>query len=358
MNVSWWKLVQVATLSTNMDFDRDDFEAETCNVRNENLNISSIIEDLICKTDVRFISQQRDESDMDIDGKRAFATQLFNKSKYLFLVQFGRHMTDVHLEYFKQFEEHDEQSYEIKATLCNLRAGGTKVKNRRYEALRRLVNEGTYFSDVEMMKREPLLYEQLVGRYLSEDEERERDNNTENNTLVGILLGGIERDQVCTKMLAQIEDEIMEEQESDEDTSSVNLQDLKAFKSKWGEFDGTQDYTIGKKSLSLVKGNVFITAEERQLFRNEFVSIVHQNFLDGKDDFDYSAVDDNEDYDNVDILDHDAENTYFDSEEPEDVRMEMGPSKEESSEDELEIYMKALNQHPTVIGLSKDMEKL
>lgn len=49
-----------------------------------------------------------------------------------------------------------------------------KVRNRRFEALKKLVSEGSYFSEYEMKKRNPLLYEQLIGKFLTEEEEKER----------------------------------------------------------------------------------------------------------------------------------------------------------------------------------------
>lgn len=61
-------------------------------------------------------------------------------------------------------------------------------------------------------------------------------------------------------------------------------------------------------------------SEERLILREEFTSRMHQRFLDGKDgDFDYSTVDDNPDFDNLDIVARDEEERYFDEEEPEDA---------------------------------------
>lgn len=48
-------------------------------------------------------------------------------------------------------------------------------KNRRYQAMLELL-KGDYFSDNEMRNREPLLWEQLVGQYLSEEEKFYYDN--------------------------------------------------------------------------------------------------------------------------------------------------------------------------------------
>ncbi|KTG43852.1 hypothetical protein cypCar_00028542 [Cyprinus carpio] len=55
-------------------------------------------------------------------------------------------------------------------------------------------------------------------------------------------------------------------------------------------------------------------AEEKAMLREEFLSPMHQRFLDGKDDFNYSEVDENPDYDNLNILSCDAEERYFDEE--------------------------------------------
>ena len=40
----------------------------------------------------------------------------------------------------------------------------------RYAAMQKLESENEHFSDVEMKHREPLLYEQLIGQYMTEEE--------------------------------------------------------------------------------------------------------------------------------------------------------------------------------------------
>ncbi|NXK14997.1 CCD97 protein, partial [Herpetotheres cachinnans] len=61
-------------------------------------------------------------------------------------------------------------------------------------------------------------------------------------------------------------------------------------------------------------------AAEREMLREEFTSRMYQRFLDGEDgDFDYSQVDENPDLDNLDIVSQDAEERYFDEEEPSDA---------------------------------------
>lgn len=50
------------------------------------------------------------------------------------------------------------------------------VKNRRYDAMKKMIAKGSsYFTEDEMRQRNPYLYEQLVGQYLSEEERKERE---------------------------------------------------------------------------------------------------------------------------------------------------------------------------------------
>lgn len=58
-------------------------------------------------------------------------------------------------------------------------------------------------------------------------------------------------------------------------------------------------------------------------------------------------------YDNIIEMDHDAEDKYFDSEDPEEDQIRV--ETRESSEDELDIYMNALNQHPAVCELARNI---
>ncbi|NWX39518.1 CCD97 protein, partial [Steatornis caripensis] len=41
----------------------------------------------------------------------------------------------------------------------------TRLRNRRYAALRQLIQGGEYFSEEEMRAREPLLYQHYIGQY-------------------------------------------------------------------------------------------------------------------------------------------------------------------------------------------------
>uniref|UniRef100_A0A1Y1K0S1 CCD97-like C-terminal domain-containing protein n=1 Tax=Photinus pyralis TaxID=7054 RepID=A0A1Y1K0S1_PHOPY len=338
----------------------------------ENLNeppskdeFDKLLEELSNNPEVLCKSQQRDEMDSSPEEKLKFLTEIFTKSKANFLSRFGRFLNSDEINLFQQFEEDTKDGYEVKYHLKNLKESSFKtskrLRNKRFAALKRLVSTGAYFSETEMMKRNPLLYDQLVGRYLSTREKRLRDRSgcSDVNSFVSILMGGIEKEQMEAKRRVQEMEERDEEEDSSDSEEDTGTE--KPVHTLWGEFrEENNQPTKPRRTTKDI--DLFITSEERELLKEEFVSTMYEHFLEGKDDdFDYNAVDNSEEYDNLEIITNDEEEKYFDSEEPEDVSMNVENTanvKEESSEDELDIYMSALNQHPSVCQLSEDIKKL
>lgn len=175
----------------------------------------------------------------------------------------------------------------------------------RPPTLLRSCTGGEYFSDEQMRFRAPLLYEQYIGQYLTPEElsartpapqaPRPGSPSTPAYPLSDLLFQSYQERELQQKLLRQQEEEeacLEEEEDSDE-----------------------EDQSSDKDSESWVPDS-----EERLILREEFTSRMHQRFLDGKDGgFDYSTVDDNPDFDNLDIVSRDEEERYFDEEEPEDV---------------------------------------
>lgn len=357
-----------------MDVEFNPPSPQNCTEGDTNsISITVIINDLINNSAIYFKNQQRDENDLDNQEKQKLATELFEKSKVNFLTRFGKYLKHEHLEYFKQFEDDSETGYEISVILKDLLKISTEkghrvnVKNRRYEALKELIEGNSYFTETEMMKRNPLLYDQLVGKYMTEAEKKERDKmSAKNMTFVRILMEGIERDESEKKRMEQASLEEDAAEESEKEKSKHNIDLSRPSSSSWGEIREEPGPSMWgeivepNRKRKAPERLVHIAAKERNLLREEFITTMYQNFLDGKDDdFDYNDVDNNDKYDNIDILSKDEEEKYFDSEDPEDTPANGNQQNgDESSEDELDIYMNALNQHPSVLHLSEDMKKL
>ncbi|XP_074428257.1 coiled-coil domain-containing protein 97 [Larus michahellis] len=173
----------------------------------------------------------------------------------------------------------------------------TRLRNRRYAALRQLIRAGEYFSEEEMRAREPLLYQHYIGQYLEAAAGGGAETTSpgvpappprvffaggapppQPRSLTGLLLRSLEEAAVRRRLRRQ----------------------------RLRDGDSTDE-----------EGDAVPDAGERAVLREEFTTRMYQRFLDGEDgDFDYSQVDENPDLDNLDIVSRDAEERYFDAEEP------------------------------------------
>ncbi|XP_075302239.1 LOW QUALITY PROTEIN: coiled-coil domain-containing protein 97 [Opisthocomus hoazin] len=175
-----------------------------------------------------------------------------------------------------------------------------RLRNRRYAALRQLIRglggpggTGDYFSEEEMRAREPLLYQHYIGQYRGAEPPPPAQGGPPNfsgsppappPTLTELLLRSVDEAAVQRRLRRQrLRDGDDEEGDPPPDPQPPD-------------------------------------EAERAMLRQEFTTRMYQRFLDGEDpDFDYSQVDDNPDLDNLDIVSRDAEERYFDEEEPSDA---------------------------------------
>ncbi|XP_036328433.1 coiled-coil domain-containing protein 97 isoform X1 [Rhagoletis pomonella] len=364
--------------------------------------IEDIFTFLSLNKQIVFKSQQIDDPELRQDEKVEIARDIYVKSPQTFLMRFGSYLKEHHLTSFAQIaitnEEHSDEMELLLADYRNkLHTRKRDVKNRRYAAMQQLIADGEYFSEQEMMKRAPELYQELVGQYLSEAEKKRRDGyDVKNTTFSGILMHTMEQKQlqdvlkladkqnVKSMQLARelegedsVEDDTTQstkcsadEEEIEEKERAPTEDDVPAsFRQQWGNFDNEQvacsaspqteikskQKTKQKQLASLIKKqncDNFITAGERELLRQEFIGIMHEQFLSGGDeDFDYTQVDDNTQLDDLSQINQDKEDAYF--EESDNSFEEEGIIKRESeehiddeeSEDELDVFMNHLNRH-------------
>ena len=132
-------------------------------------------------SDAFFKHQQRGEPDMTSMEKYKIAEDILSKNKTLFLERFWKYLGIEDMAYFKQYENEYEIDFYLKQ-ICKSKTNNfdkNRIKNRRFKAMQQLLSEGDYFSDDEMRYRDPLLYEQLIGRYLTDDEVNDKIDKTD-----------------------------------------------------------------------------------------------------------------------------------------------------------------------------------
>ncbi|XP_078675297.1 coiled-coil domain-containing protein 97-like isoform X2 [Branchiostoma floridae x Branchiostoma belcheri] len=252
----------------------------------------------VAESEARIKNQSRDEPDLTTQQKMDIVRGILEKSHLTFLERFWKYLAEEDLEYFQRMQNSYELDFymkEVKKRLDNAKKK-TGVKNRRYEAMQRMLQDGSYFSEEEMRQRDPLLYEQHIGQFLDPEEKNERSADPE-MSLSQMIMGQIEEKIIESKLAWQMEreDDMLEEEDSDEEEEEDN--------------DNADS-----------RGEQVPSQAEQAILRAEFLHTMQERFLQGDDEeFDYSTVDDNADYDNVVLRGQDEEERYFDDEEPCDV---------------------------------------
>uniref|UniRef100_A0AC11BZJ8 Coiled-coil domain containing 97 n=1 Tax=Ovis aries TaxID=9940 RepID=A0AC11BZJ8_SHEEP len=225
-------------------------------------------------------SQQQGEPDLTEREKVAILGQLYHEKPLVFLERFRAGLREEHLACFGHLRgDHRADFYCAEVArqgTTRPRTLRTRLRNRRYAALRELIQGGEYFSDEQMRFRAPLLYEQYIGQYLTQEELSARTPahrppkpgppGTPTCPLSDLLLQSYQERELQQRLLQQQEEEeaCLEEEDDEED-------------------EDEEDQRPGNDSEAWVPDS-----EERLILREEFTSRMHQRFLDGKDgDFDY-----------------------------------------------------------------------
>uniref|UniRef100_A0A8D0H526 Coiled-coil domain containing 97 n=1 Tax=Sphenodon punctatus TaxID=8508 RepID=A0A8D0H526_SPHPU len=167
-------------------------------------------------------SQQKDEPDFTPAQKLGILRELYHTKPLVFLERFRTALRAEHLPCF----HHLAGSYEAEFYCAEVRRAGlgksrrTRVRNKRYAALQQLIKGGEYFSDEQMRSREPLLYEQYIGQYLSDEELQDRAARQTDIacSLSGVLLDSYQEQVIQWRLHRQQEqEEACTEEDEDEE---------------------------------------------------------------------------------------------------------------------------------------------
>lgn len=316
-----------------------------------------------------FKSQQIDDPEILLAEKQQIAQKAFEKNRENFLIRFGGYLNVRQLSSFQELavkepykpdESLEEMCLLLEDFKKKLSTRSVSIKNRRYHAMQQLLEKGEYFSEHEMMQRAPDLYQELVGQYLTEAEKKARDSyDVRNTSFSGILMHSLEKQQ-REELLAESQQEKAEAVEEVSRAPPPSLPEFEvpvACRKQWGAFDddepiacSTSRVAQARQSANIAQVSTpeFYNPGERELLRNEFLSMMKERFLGGEDkDFDYAAVDDNAQLDDLRQIEQDEEDAYFeDSDDEEELPEQANEPKDASSEeDDLDIYMRHLSNH-------------
>ncbi|XP_030075450.1 coiled-coil domain-containing protein 97 isoform X2 [Microcaecilia unicolor] len=262
----------------------------------------------VASSRVQIRSQQKDEPDFTQKQKLEMLLELYRSKPMIFLERFHKALQQEHLVCFSHLQgDYEVDFYCREISRSSLKKGSrTRLRNRRYAVLQQLIQDGDYFSDEQMRSRDPLLYEHYVGQYLTEEE-------------AGTLSGGAMSGQCCLSdlLMNSFQEQVLQRR--------LHMQQEQE--------DACMEEEDEEEEVQPELEDWVPDSEEKALLREELVTQMHQRFLDGRDrDFDYSEVDDNPNFDNLDIVTRDEEESYFDEEEPEEVE-DMEEEEDEKKEE-------------------------
>lgn len=240
--------------------------------------------DKVISSDKTIKSQQRGDPELSVQEKKDILMQLLHNSPGSFVRRFGTVLDEEELQYFEDIDNYEVQHY---LKQCQkLLKGKNKlqsISNRRYKAIEELTATTNYFSYEEMRERCPLLFEQYVGCHLTEEEREfmDRCKHKGELSLSAHVSNKMDNDATYQKLC--------EERKSENGEVSV--------------------LTLSKETEQADR--------DKRMLRGEFLRLMHLRFINGEEkEYDYSHIDSNEEYDISTVYERDCEDSYFDSEEP------------------------------------------
>ena len=253
--------------------------------------ILRMFDKIIC-SDRIIKSQQRDDPELTKEQKTEILSAILHNSPGSFLTRFGSLFDQEDLSYFVNSTDY-EVIYHTKELQTLLKHDNRKKRtnNRRYKAIEELTCNGSYFTEQEMRERCPLLYEQYIGQFLSDEERTELESCRPGElSLAAHITNKLDNDIIAEKLVKELQ------LERDKAATCMVTTDL--------------------NSVLTVSTDPQTAEQDKYVLRKEFLRLMHLRFLNGEDDYDYRTIDNNEDYDVSNICQRDHEETYFDSEEP------------------------------------------
>ena len=201
----------------------------TCLESQEDLNQVRSMLTRIARSDAVVKSQQRGEPDLTFDEKVGILEEVLERKPGSFLMRFGKYLAEEDLQNF----EHLMGDYEIDFRLTEVKniidskKTKTGIRNRRYECLQRLMKDSDYFSEATMRKRSPLLYEEYIGQYLTEEEKLDRDRTEMGGDpcLSELIMNRQEKEMNDWLLEYQRDQEASIEEEEEEDLESDSSND-------------------------------------------------------------------------------------------------------------------------------------
>ena len=223
----------------------------------------------------------------------------------VFLERYASKLTEAERALFEPLRGNYEVDFYLKLAEDDAKRAASKVsataKNRRHAQLNRLVADGSYFSEDAMRNRAPLLHQHYIGQYAPAA-------SATAATLSDSAMHQLQEQEHQARLQKAKEEQAMVEEE--DETSSDEEDSNQKPVSKYPSVSSEQH---DQNTAAYVD----ITPADRIQYKEDFVQMMQQRFLSGKDHehVNYPDIDANValDDDWAAQADEDAQEKYFDA---------------------------------------------
>ncbi|KAL1920864.1 uncharacterized protein VTP21DRAFT_11499 [Calcarisporiella thermophila] len=268
---------------------------------------------------IPFKSLREHEVELTSNEKLEQMGDILHRDPGLFLERWGRYLPREELSRFECMRDNYEVNFHLNSLASPPSTSPKKSslsRNRRLAYLQHL-RRTEYFSDEEMRYRQPSLYNDFIGRHVPPLSAFPMEMGLVDRIYSNIDSAEAEERRKWQEEAEEEVEEEVEEEEEEEDAAK-----------EYGVMLDEDGMDLSKESgREFAEEEKELTAEERDDLRREFVRIMEENFLDGKDEFDYDAIDNDPSLDDYDQMERDLQDVYFDEEEAND-----GEGQEETGE--------------------------
>ncbi|CAG8590135.1 22405_t:CDS:10 [Cetraspora pellucida] len=268
-------------------------------------------------------SKLANETELGDDEKLRIMRQTLDDPA-LFLSKWGRFLEKEQLMFFDRLRDDYEVNWHLNNLQSRTSSSSTlaasrninptarhnkQILNRRYRYLITKLDDTSYFSDEAMEQREPLLYQDYVGQYTSQEEKYPP--FADDVDLVDRILYDIDIDNLSVQNGNYVNTGNGQSSTTIIDSSPRNGS-ISINAANDVEEEVQQNSTVASMDQ-----RIQISDEEREQLRADLVDIMRERFFGGNDpDFDYDAVDFNEEYDDINVEEQEIHDKYFDNEDP------------------------------------------
>lgn len=275
-------------------------------------DLHTMLNNIASTPDIFIQSQQINDPEFTFDQKINILSKLYSEKPAIFLSRYESLITPLEAVslFSEKYKLDDDVRFYVDRIMNNTSHDKNifLTRNRRFLALKRMLKTDNYFSNAEMRKRHPLMYDRMIGRFQNREEytqslhSNEKDGSLQPKNLSSMLLDMYDSKIIGERKKAEfILEKMTSASMNDEDDPDDDNDE---------ELDESEEEESTEPKLS--------TAHNKEVSKKFFLDEMIENFMEGEDEefYDYKANQVNIDVEKelIRLQEQDEQDHYFEDE--------------------------------------------